>query len=180
MQAIRSGASIEQVEADLAPRVALAAGSSTAPAVARSARHRELGLSDETVVRQFELLLLARRLSERALKLSLQGRVPIAIPADGHEAAQLGSILAMRPQDIVHPFYRSLAAALARGMSPRELFLDMFGRAESPSSGGRQMSGHVARRDLNMLTASSSVATHLPTAAGTALASKLRGRDEVS
>src|SRR2546425_9451810 len=81
-----------------------------APPVPQQAPHRALGLSDETVVRQFELLLLARRLSERALKLSVQGRLPISIPSDGHEAAQIGSVLALRPQDIVHPFYRSMPA----------------------------------------------------------------------
>ena len=151
-----------------------------APAVVGPAPHPALGLNDATMLEQFELMLLARRLSERALKLSMQGRVPISIPADGHEAAQLGSVLALRPQDIVHPFYRGLPAALARGMSPRELFLDMFGRAESPSSGGRQMPGHWSRADLRMISPSSSVGTHLPTAVGTALASKVRGRDEVS
>ena len=149
-------------------------------ATAPEAPHRTLGLSDDAAIRAFELMLLARRLSERALKLSMQGRAPISIPCDGHEAAQVGSILALRPQDIVHPFYRSLAAALARGMTPRELLLDMFGRAQSPSSGGRQMPGHWSRPDLRMITASSSVGTQLPTAVGTALASKVRRADEVS
>ena len=101
----------------------------------------------------------------------MQGRIPIAIPSDGHEAAQLGSALALRPQNIIHPFYRSLPLALARGMSPRELFLDMFGRADSPSSGGRQMPGHWSRPDLKLFSPSSSVATHLPTAVGTRAAS---------
>ena len=80
-------------------------------------------------------MLLARRISERALKLAMQGRIPIAIPSDGHEAAQVGSALALRPQDVIHPFYRSLPVALARGMSPRELFLDMFGRIVAHNSG---------------------------------------------
>ena len=143
-------------------------------------RHRQLGLDDATALRQLELMLLARRISERALTLSMQGRLAIAIPCDGHEAAQVGSILALRPQDIVHPFYRSLAAALARGMTPTELFLDLFGRAASPSSGGRQMPGHWSRPELRMLTTSSSVGTQLPTAVGTALGSKIRRQDEVS
>lgn len=145
-----------------------------------AAPHRALGLSDADALRAFGLMLLARRISERALKLSMQGRVPISIPADGHEAAQVGSTLALRPQDVVHPFYRGLAAALARGMSPLELFLDLFGRAAGPSSGGRQMPGHWSRADLRMVTPSSSVGTHLATAVGTALASKVRRLDEVS
>ena len=42
------------------------------------------------------------------------------------------------------------------------------------------MPGHWTRADLNLFTVSSSVGTHLPTAVGTALASKLRGLDQVS
>jgi 2-oxoisovalerate dehydrogenase E1 component alpha subunit len=168
------------VRAELKDHPRQTAAPAGAPTVARAAPHRALGLTDETVLHQFELMLIARGISERALKLAMQGRIPIAIPSDGHEAAQLGSALALRPQDIIHPFYRSLPLALARGMSPRELFLDMFGRAEGPSSGGRQMPGHWSRPDLRLFTPSSSVATHLPTAVGTALASKLRGADEVS
>ena len=38
------------------------------------AQHRELGLSDRWMVEAFELMLLARRISERALKLAMQGR----------------------------------------------------------------------------------------------------------
>ena len=65
-------------------------------------------------------------------------------------------------------------------MSPAELFLDLFGRAASPSSGGRQMPGHWSRPDLRLITPSSSVGTQLPTAVGTALASRVRRVDEIS
>src|SRR5438067_11884083 len=105
-------------------------------------RHRTLGLSDEQARGMYRLLVLARRMSERVLTLSLQGKVAIAIPSDGHEAAQVGSILALEPRDIVYPFYRSIPAVLARGMTAREVALDYLGRAASPSSGGRQMPGH--------------------------------------
>jgi 2-oxoisovalerate dehydrogenase E1 component subunit alpha len=171
--------------AAVAPRnvvspVAPAAPLSPPTAAAVVAPHRQLGLSDDALLAQYELMLLARRVSERALALSMQGRIAIAIPCDGHEAAQIGSVLALRPQDVVHPFYRSTAAALARGMSPREIFLDLFARAEAPSSGGRQMPGHWARQDLRLMTPSSSVGTQIVTAVGTALASRVRRADEVS
>jgi 2-oxoisovalerate dehydrogenase E1 component alpha subunit len=151
-----------------------------APITPAEAPHRALGLTDEQAVHQYELMMLARRISERALKLSMQGRLAISIPSDGHEAAQVGSMLALRPSDVVHAFYRGLPSALARGFTPLELFLDLFGRAEGPSSGGRQMPGHWSRPDLRMITPSSSVGTHIMTAVGTALASKVARRDEVS
>jgi 2-oxoisovalerate dehydrogenase E1 component subunit alpha len=147
---------------------------------AQEAPHRALGLSDQLLLRQYELMLLARRISEQTLSLALQGRIAIAIPCDGHEAAQVGSVLALRSQDLLHVYHRSLAVALARGLGPVDIFLEHFARAAGPCSGGRHMPGHWGSRELRMITPSSCVATQLPTAVGTALASKVRRLDEVS
>src|SRR5581483_1584947 len=143
-------------------------------------RHRALGLTDEQALEIYRLLVLARKTSERMLTLSMQGKVAIAIPSDGHEAAQIGSMLAMRPDDIIYPYYRSIPGVLARGMSVREVVLDYLARADGPSSGGRQMPGHWARPDLKLITGSSSVGTQIPHAVGSALASKIRGEDTVT
>ena len=124
-----------------APALSRAADGSTTVGAPEQAPHRALGLSDETVLRQFELLLLSRRLSERALRLSFQGRVPISIPSDGHEAAQLGCMLALRPQDVVHLFYRSAPAALASA-SPR----NAGSVKKERSSGPAELSGRRAWR----------------------------------
>ena len=40
------------------------------------------------------------------------------------------------------PYYRSLAAVLAFGMTPHEAFLSALARADDPTSGGRQMPAH--------------------------------------
>src|SRR4051812_14589803 len=149
-------------------------------APAQPGRWLALGISNEQALEMYRLLVLARRVSERMLTLSMQGKVAISIPADGHEAAQIGSILALRPTDIVYPFYRSLPAVLARGMSVREVVLDHLGKADGPSSGGRQMPGHWARPDLRLITGSSSVGTHIPHAAGSALATRIRGEEDVT
>lgn len=143
-------------------------------------RHRGLGLSDDDAVELYRQMLLGRRLSERWLNLALQGKAAIAIPCDGHEAAQVGSVWALRPTDIYFPYYRSLAGALARGMTPRDVCLDIFARRDSPSSGGRQMPGHWTSPRLRMPTPSSSVGTKIPHAVGAALASHLRREDTVS
>lgn len=148
------------------------------PAGAR--RHLELGLTDSEAVQLYREMLLARKLSQRALLLSRQGRVDIAIPSDGHEAAQVGSIHALAPTDFVYLFYRSLPAALARGLRPWQLLCDAVGKARGPSSGGRNIPGHWASRELRLMSLSGSVATQIPNAVGTALASRVRGEREVT
>jgi 2-oxoisovalerate dehydrogenase E1 component alpha subunit len=87
---------------------------------------------------------------------------------------------ALRPSDPVYLFYRSVPAAYARGMTAREICLGYFGRADDPSSGGKNLAGHWAKRELRLMSVSGSVATQIPHAVGSALAAKLRGEDSVS
>src|SRR5438105_4244169 len=142
--------------------------------------HRQFGLSDADALDLYYGMLISRHLSEAALKLAFQGSIDVAIPSDGHEAAQIASMRALRPDDPVYLFYRSVPAAYARGMSAREIFLDYFGRRDAPSSGGKNLPGHWAKRDLHLMSISGSVATQIPHAVGSALAARLRGEDSVS
>ncbi len=149
-------------------------------ASADDSRHRRLGLSDDNIVGMYRQMVLARTMSERWSGLAVQGKAAIAIPCDGHEAAQVGTTWALRKTDIFFPYYRSTAAVLARGMTPAEMFLDIFARRDGPSSGGRQMPGHWTSPSLRMLTSGSSVGTKIPHAVGAALATKLRREDDVT
>jgi 2-oxoisovalerate dehydrogenase E1 component alpha subunit len=142
--------------------------------------HRDFGLSDADALEIYYAMLVSRRLSEAALKLAFQGSIDVAIPSDGHEAAQIASMRALRPSDPVYLFYRSVPAAYARGMTAREILLDYFGRRDAPSSGGKNLAGHWAKRELNLMSMSGSVATQIPHAVGSALADRLRGEDRVS
>src|ERR671932_1282353 len=141
------------------------------------ASRRASGLSDTDCLEIYYAMLVCRRLSEQALRLAFQGAIDVAIPSDGHEAAQVASIRALRPSDPVYLFYRSVPAAYARGMTAREILLDYFGRADGPSSGGKNLPGHWAKRALRLMSVSGSVATQIPHAVGSALAYRMRGED---
>src|SRR5882762_3784649 len=142
--------------------------------------HRDFGLSDAEALEMYYAMLVSRVMSEQALKLAFQGAIDVSIPSDGHEAAQIASMRALRPNDPVYLYYRSSPAAYARGMTAREIFLEYFGRADSPSSGGKNLAGHWAKREVHLMSMSGSVATQIPHAVGSALAAKLRGEDTVS
>src|SRR4051794_8487805 len=142
--------------------------------------HSQFGLSDADAIELYYAMLVSRKLSEAALKLAFQGSIDVAIPSDGHEAAQIASMRALRPSDPVYLFYRSVPAAYARGMTAREILLDYFGRADGPSSGGKNLPGHWAKRELNLMSVSGSVATQIPHAVGSALAARQRGEDSVA
>ena len=63
----------------------------------------------------------ARRLDHEALALQRQGELGLWLQSWGQEAAQVGSIHALRSDDYVFPSYREHAAAMVRGISPTDL-----------------------------------------------------------
>ena len=140
-----------------------------------------LGLSDIQLLDIYYKMLLARALNIRVWMINRLGKAPFAITGDGHEACQVGSASALKAgQDFVLPYYRDLGVALAVGMTPREILLAVFAKADDPASGGRQMSSHFGHRKLRIISGSSPVATQFPHAVGIALATKLRREKDVT
>lgn len=137
--------------------------------------HVDLGLSPETLCAMFETMLLARAVDERQWILNRQGREAFHISCQGHEGSGVGSAFALdRDRDVMVPYYRSLAAVIAFGVTPRELFLSALAKADDPMTGGRQMPAHYGLARARILTSGSPVATQIPHATGAALASKIR------
>ena len=129
----------------------------------------------------YRVMLLSRTLDTRMFALNRQGRVPFVVPCQGHEAAHAGMVAALRPgRDFFLLYYRDLTSALAVGMTPKEIMLGVFSRADDPTSGARQMPEHFSHRRLRIFTGSSCVGTQVPHASGFALATKLRGEDDIS
>ncbi|RAK22308.1 branched-chain alpha-keto acid dehydrogenase E1 component [Anoxybacillus vitaminiphilus] len=144
-------------------------------------RHKALGLSDETVLEMYETMLLARKIDERMWLLNRAGKIPFVISCQGQEAAQVGAAFALdRTKDYVLPYYRDMGVVLTFGMTPTELMLSAFAKAEDPNSGGRQMPGHFGKKKNRIVTGSSPVTTQVPHAVGIALAGKMEKKDFVS
>ena len=62
--------------------------------------------------------MLARRLDRECIALQRQGELTVYPGFEGQEAAQVGSAMALGPDDFVFPTFRELAAALVRGVDP--------------------------------------------------------------
>jgi 2-oxoisovalerate dehydrogenase E1 component alpha subunit len=143
-------------------------------------KHSELGLEQEDLLGMYRAMVLARFCDERQWALNRQGKAPFVVPVSGHEAAQVGSGWAFeRGKDVFVPYYRDMALVLMAGFTPRDVFLGLFGKADDPSSGGRQMPAHWGSRKLNIITGSSPISTQVLHAAGIALAKKLKHEDAV-
>lgn len=143
--------------------------------------HKQLGLSDRDVLEMYYYIALARALDERMWVLQRAGKAMFVISGPGHEGCQVAAMWPMdKDRDWFVPFYRSITACLVKGMTPRDILLGLFARAEDPSSGGRQMPGHYGHPRVKILSTSSPVGTQYPHAVGIAYAAKLRKTGEVT
>jgi 2-oxoisovalerate dehydrogenase E1 component alpha subunit len=142
--------------------------------------HEELGLSPDDLRSMYRAMVTARLVDEAAFRLNRQGKAPFVVPVSGHEGCQVGTAWPLRRgQDIWLPYYRDVAVVLVAGMTPYEIFLGLFAKADDPSSGGRQMPSHWGSRRLGIISHSSVIATQIPQAAGIAYAARYRGEDAV-
>ncbi|MCQ6558117.1 thiamine pyrophosphate-dependent dehydrogenase E1 component subunit alpha [Paenibacillus mendelii] len=149
--------------------------------VRQLSRHEELGLTDEQAIDMYTKMLMARRFDERGLLLQRAGKINFHVSGIGQEPAQVAAAYALnREIDYFLPYYRDYALVLTVGMTPRELMLSVFAKAEDPNSGGRQMPGHFGSKRLRIVTGSSPVTTQVPHAVGLALAAKMKKKDFVS
>jgi 2-oxoisovalerate dehydrogenase E1 component alpha subunit len=142
--------------------------------------HEALGLSPADLLRMHRYMLSARLIDEASLRQNRMGRAPFVVPVSGHEGCQIGTAAALRAgTDVWVPYYRDLGVVLVAGLTPYEVFLGVFSKADDPSSGGRQMPSHWGTRRLGIVSHSSPIATQVPHAAGIAYAIRYRGEDAV-
>jgi 2-oxoisovalerate dehydrogenase E1 component alpha subunit len=142
--------------------------------------HEAHGLSPDDLRSMYRTMVTARLIDEASFRLNRQGKAPFVVPVSGHEGCQVGTGWPLRPrQDIWVPYYRDVVIVLLAGMTPFEIFLGLFAKADDPSSGGRQMPSHWGSRRLGIISHSSPIATQVPHAAGIAWAARYRGEDAV-
>lgn len=76
-------------------------------------------------------MVLSRRLDHEALALQRQGELHLWLMSWGQEAAQVGSVRALRDADHIFPSYREHAVALCRQISPSDIMRQWRGAAHS-------------------------------------------------
>jgi acetoin:2,6-dichlorophenolindophenol oxidoreductase subunit alpha len=96
----------------------------------------------------------------------------------GHEATGATFATVLRDTDHLVPYHRSRAALFAKGMTPREVSLEMMGRAASPSK-GHGGDGHIIHPQRRIYGMSGSLGASPAIATGVAYGALLRGTDEV-
>ena len=124
-------------------------------------------------------MLLQRRFEERCAEAYALGKIGgFCHLYIGQEACGTGAISVLRPDDYIITTYRDHGQALARGMSPRAIMAELFGRIDGVVR-GKGGSMHLFDRNTNFLGGHGIVGAHVPLATGVGFAIKYRGGDQV-
>jgi 2-oxoisovalerate dehydrogenase E1 component alpha subunit len=126
-------------------------------------------------------MVLIRTFDERIWTLNRQGKVPIVASSQGHEAAEMGSVLAAQKDGdcFLFPYYRDLALKVMAGLTTLEAMLSFVGKEGEPYSGGRQFPLQGADLKNKVIQISNVVSAGMTQAVGYALGCKMVGEKTV-
>ena len=140
-----------------------------------------VGLTDQETLECYTKMVFGRTLEERIWTLNRQGKVPIAASSQGHEAAQMGSLMAAQKDGdyFLFPYYRDVSLKIAAGLSVLETMLSFMGKEGEPYSGGRQFPLQGADLKHRIIQISNVVSAGITQAVGYAFACKHLGDSTV-
>lgn len=137
-------------------------------------------LSKTDLLSLYRKMLVLRRTEEQLVRAHQGGLIPGACHTYvGEEAIAVGVCAHLRDQDVVFSTHRGHGHALAKGVSPRALMAELFGRSTGVS-GGRGGSMHLFSPEIGLLGTSGIVGPSILMATGAGYAFRLRGTDLVS
>jgi TPP-dependent pyruvate/acetoin dehydrogenase alpha subunit len=136
-------------------------------------------LAADQLLEMFYWLKLIRGFDERLSILVRQGKVRSGVYTGiGQEAIIVGTCFGLRREDYLCPLHRDLGCFLMKGVEPRKMMSQMFGK-ETGLSKGRDSALHSGVSELGIFGNTSMLGANLPVAAGLALTFKMERTDHV-
>ena len=138
------------------------------------------GFSEEELLGLLRWMLLFRRFEEKAEEAYAIGKIGGFCHLHiGQEGSAAGSIGPLRDDDYVISAYREHTQALAKGMDPRSVMAELYGKAPGASA-GKGGSMHIFGVDQAFMGGHGIVGGQVPLAIGMGWAIKYRGEDRVA
>jgi len=127
----------------------------------------------------YERMFLIREFEEKIKFLFLEGTMPGTIhQCQGQEATAVGVCSALHNDDYITSTHRPHGHALAKGLTPEELLIELFGGATGCCK-GKGGSMHLGNIEKGMLPAIAIVGGDIPVATGMALALKMQKKPQI-
>ena len=137
-------------------------------------------LSDKATLRQlYREMLLIRRFEEKTAEMYQGAKIGGFCHLNiGEEATIVGTISALRKDDYLYSTYREHGHAIAKGIDPKAVMAELFGK-ETGTSHGRGGSMHLFSEEHRFYGGYAIVGEALPIACGSGYAINYKGTDEV-
>ncbi|HYH56516.1 MAG TPA: thiamine pyrophosphate-dependent enzyme, partial [Anseongella sp.] len=136
-------------------------------------------VTKETYLQWYESMLLMRRFEEKSGQLygqqKIRGFCHLYI---GQEAVIAGTISAIRQEDPIITAYRDHAHALGKGITPRAIMAELYGKSTGCSK-GKGGSMHLFSKEHFFFGGHGIVGGQIPLGAGIAFAEQYKGTDNV-
>ncbi|MCH2125668.1 MAG: dehydrogenase E1 component subunit alpha/beta [Pirellulaceae bacterium] len=137
-------------------------------------------LTKDTALSVFRTMQIIRQCEEQLAKSHQRGLVHGACHTYVGEEAIASSIFAhLRPEDVVFSTHRGHGHALAKGLHPRELIAELYGR-KTGCSQGRGGSMHLFKPEIGMMGTSGIVGPCILHACGGGYTFKIQKKDNVA
>jgi len=134
----------------------------------------------QTAMKFLREMLKIRYFELKAAELFMQGLMAGNIhTCAGQEAAEVGACQALRKTDFITSTHRGHGHCIAKGGQVSIMMAELFGKATGYCK-GKGGSMHIVDVSLGILGANGIVGAGIPIATGSALASKIKGTDEVT
>lgn len=136
--------------------------------------------SEGELAKAYRWMVLGRVLDRYALMYHRMGKVKSTYgPHEGHEAADAGTALALRPEDWVAPYYRNLTLLIARGVPLEVIWAKFFAKLGDPDKGRNLTIEWGGFKQWRVLSIGAPIGHQYIYAAGFAYALKYLKRREV-
>ena len=154
-------------------------------AAENTVRSGDESLPAETCLHMHQIMVRARAMEERMIKMSKSGEGYFWIGGPGEEAFNTALGLQVKkgqgPEyDFLHFHYRNSACMVAMGMTLVDGIRQMAMRATDPHSAGRNFPSHFARKEWNVVPVTSVIEDQFVIAPGTALVQKRHGGEGIT
>lgn len=139
-----------------------------------------LKFDKKTYLFWYESMLTMRKTEEKAAQYYIQQKIRGFLHLyNGQEAIVAGSVTATRPSDNMITAYRDHAHPIGRGMHPKYIMAELFGKVTGCSR-GKGGSMHMFDVSRNFYGGHGIVGGQIPLGTGLAFAEKYKGTDNVT
>ncbi|TMD56374.1 MAG: dihydrolipoyl dehydrogenase [Chloroflexi bacterium] len=133
----------------------------------------------DELMRLYRQMYFIRRFEERCQEMYTRAKIGGYCHLNiGEEATVVGGIAALKGGDYIYTSYREHGHAIARGVDPKAVMAELFGR-ETGTSHGRGGSMHIYDAEYRFMGGYGIVGGHLPLAVGAGFAIKYEKAKDV-